>query len=403
MATKKKATKRKNPQTGSTHVFEDKKKQAKKPGKRKSATGKSYYETRANRSDVGKLLGALCVRRNPDGSTTTYSAHNGTDCNYGGRIKVKAVTMNGLAGAKKKPATAKQKAAQDKFKVNSAKARKLVATGEAKTLKQAWELVKKKVVKPLNAVKKLNTGWNNTRPVKEIDITSIKPSASLSIINKIIDTKVIDYSVDIARTGSIYLKFTEPKTDKEFDIRLSNHSKIDDLDSDVIDEYGNTIEINIYSKERKDIVSNYLKSYFDKLPKLPIEKDVFVNKVEKRVIKSKHDPVVLAFFKKIKIDATKTDKQIQQLVLDYLVKKGTPATLKKREYEKSRGVFKLSKEYEVKGNVTNIASTGKQVTINRETGKDFSFDNKKDNYILNIAKSSSKDWKYYIEIINKTK
>jgi hypothetical protein len=143
MATKKRATKRKNPQTGSTHVFEDKKKQAKKPGKRKSATGKTYYETRANRSDVGKLLGALCVRRNPDGSTTTYSAHNGTDCNYGGRIKVKAVTMNGLAGAKKKPATAKQKAAQDKFKVNSAKARKLVTTGEAKTLKQAWAMVKK--------------------------------------------------------------------------------------------------------------------------------------------------------------------------------------------------------------------------------------------------------------------
>jgi len=35
----------------------DKRYQAKKPGKRKSATGKTYYENRANRSDRGKLLG----------------------------------------------------------------------------------------------------------------------------------------------------------------------------------------------------------------------------------------------------------------------------------------------------------------------------------------------------------
>ena len=35
----------------------DKRYQAKKPGKRKSATGKTYYENRANRSDKGKLLG----------------------------------------------------------------------------------------------------------------------------------------------------------------------------------------------------------------------------------------------------------------------------------------------------------------------------------------------------------
>jgi len=35
----------------------DKRYQAKKPGKRKSASGNTYYESRANRSDKGKLLG----------------------------------------------------------------------------------------------------------------------------------------------------------------------------------------------------------------------------------------------------------------------------------------------------------------------------------------------------------
>jgi hypothetical protein len=35
----------------------DKRYQAKKPGKRKSASGNTYYENRANRSDKGKLLG----------------------------------------------------------------------------------------------------------------------------------------------------------------------------------------------------------------------------------------------------------------------------------------------------------------------------------------------------------
>lgn len=264
--------------------------------------------------------------------------------------------------------------------------------------------VKKKVVtNGLKAVKKLNTSWNSRGPIKEIDITSIKPSASLSLINKIISEKVIDYSMNKAYTGSIYLKFTEPKSEKEFDIRLSNHSKIDDLDSEIIDEYNDTIEINIYSKERKDIVVDFLKKYFDKLPKLASAKDVFVDKTEKRVIKSKHDETVLKFFKKIKIDATKTDKQIQQQVLDYLVKKGTPATLKKREYVKSRGSWKLDKEVEVKGNISNIATTGTQVTINRETGKDFNFDNRKDMYLLLIATSSSKDWIRIIENIIKLK
>lgn len=53
-----KTKKRANPQNGATHVYEDKKRQALKPGKRISANGNVYYERRANRSDVGKLLGA---------------------------------------------------------------------------------------------------------------------------------------------------------------------------------------------------------------------------------------------------------------------------------------------------------------------------------------------------------
>jgi hypothetical protein len=51
---KKEATKK---QTGSSVLKLDKKIQAKPVGKRKSASGKTYYESRANRSDKGKLLG----------------------------------------------------------------------------------------------------------------------------------------------------------------------------------------------------------------------------------------------------------------------------------------------------------------------------------------------------------
>jgi hypothetical protein len=40
-----------------TRLDYDKRYQAKKPGKRTSASGNTYYENRANRSDKGKLLG----------------------------------------------------------------------------------------------------------------------------------------------------------------------------------------------------------------------------------------------------------------------------------------------------------------------------------------------------------
>jgi hypothetical protein len=56
--TKKTKTKRStNYQTGTTNIERDKKKQALAPGKRKSKTGRTYYEYRANRSDKGVLLG----------------------------------------------------------------------------------------------------------------------------------------------------------------------------------------------------------------------------------------------------------------------------------------------------------------------------------------------------------
>jgi adenylate kinase len=54
---KKKVAKKKVAKKKITKIDYDKRHQAKKPGKRKSATGKTYYENRANRSDKGKLLG----------------------------------------------------------------------------------------------------------------------------------------------------------------------------------------------------------------------------------------------------------------------------------------------------------------------------------------------------------
>lgn len=56
---KKKAAKKQitKSQSGSTNIAYDRRKQALKPGKRKSASGRTYYEYRANRSDKGVLLG----------------------------------------------------------------------------------------------------------------------------------------------------------------------------------------------------------------------------------------------------------------------------------------------------------------------------------------------------------
>ena len=54
---KKKIAKKKVAKKKLTKIDYDKRYQAKKPGKRKSASGNTYYESRPNRSDKGKLLG----------------------------------------------------------------------------------------------------------------------------------------------------------------------------------------------------------------------------------------------------------------------------------------------------------------------------------------------------------
>lgn len=56
-APKKTATKKSTTQTGRSTEFYDKMYQAKKPGKRTTSWGTTYYESRANRSDKGVLLG----------------------------------------------------------------------------------------------------------------------------------------------------------------------------------------------------------------------------------------------------------------------------------------------------------------------------------------------------------
>jgi hypothetical protein len=54
---KKSAPKKATKQSESSSLFYDKLRQAKKPGKRTTAWGTTYYESRANRSDKGVLLG----------------------------------------------------------------------------------------------------------------------------------------------------------------------------------------------------------------------------------------------------------------------------------------------------------------------------------------------------------
>jgi len=65
-APKKKVAKKKLAKKKITRIEYDKRYQAKKPGKRKSASGKTYYENRENRSDKGKLLGIGSVKNMTD-------------------------------------------------------------------------------------------------------------------------------------------------------------------------------------------------------------------------------------------------------------------------------------------------------------------------------------------------
>jgi len=63
---KKKVAKKVIKKKYSLNKKKDKLYSAKKPGKRKSASGKTYYENRENRSDKGKLLGIGSVKNMTD-------------------------------------------------------------------------------------------------------------------------------------------------------------------------------------------------------------------------------------------------------------------------------------------------------------------------------------------------
>lgn len=244
----------------------------------------------------------------------------------------------------------------------------------------------------------MNTGWNNPRPVRQIAINSLKPQASIDAINKIIDGKVIDYDINEARTTkSMYLTFEVPETSVNFEIRASDHSKIDEIYDDKIKLRNGTIEINIYSKENKEKALKFLKEYFSKINKLPISKEVFVNKVVKRILKTKYSEKIDAYLKKIKVDTTKTTKQVREQVLEQLIKMKPVGTLTKKEYKKSRGLFRLVGEKQHTGVITWIASTGGQVSINGETGKDFTIEKEIHNALLSFAKGNTEPLQRFLD------
>lgn len=244
----------------------------------------------------------------------------------------------------------------------------------------------------------MNTGWNDRRPVRQIAVNSLKPQASIDAINKIIDGKVIDHKLNKAyTTKSMYLTFEEPENEVYFEIRASDHSKIDEIYDDEINPFDGIIEINIYSKENKEKAIKFLKDYFSKVKKLPLSKDVFTNKVEKRVLKTKYPEIIETYLKKIKVDTAKTTKQVREQVLEKLLKMKPIGTLTKKEYEKSRGMFKLVGEKQHTGVITWIASTGSQVTINGETGKDFTIKKELHQALLNFSTGFEELLKRYLE------
>lgn len=249
--------------------------------------------------------------------------------------------------------------------------------------------------KGLGVVKKLNNRYS--RSSSEIDINSLKPKASIDAINKIISNKVIDYDLEEARTGSMYLRFEVPQTEHNFSIRVSDHSKIDGVDDDTIYQYGSDIEINIFSKERKEEALKYLKEYFSKINNLEFFKDVFVNKVEKKVLKLKYPEKVDAYLKKLKVDTSKTKKQVQEQALQKFLELKPTGKLTKKEYEKSRGLFRLKSTDVYEGVITSVSSTGGMVTIKNQTGKDFTIDKELHRALLNFAGKG--DYEYLERIL----
>lgn len=89
-------------QTGKTDKKRDKLFQAKKPGKRKTAWGSTYYESRANRSDKGKLLGIGAAKKSKVKAKKGRSTEMHTDTkSHNVNIRVVSGIKNLSAGAKK--------------------------------------------------------------------------------------------------------------------------------------------------------------------------------------------------------------------------------------------------------------------------------------------------------------
>lgn len=107
---------RKAKQTGTSNKKIDRTKQAKPVGKRTSASGKIYYETRANRSDKGKLLGV----DNPQFDYFTKDVLKDFEyCNKQILIYENIATIAKFGIQNEKMATAKAKLKSQLIKINS--------------------------------------------------------------------------------------------------------------------------------------------------------------------------------------------------------------------------------------------------------------------------------------------
>ncbi len=192
------------------------------------------------------------------------------------------------------------------------------------------------------------------------------------------------FNLNKARTGSIYFDL-ETENKQIFSIRISDHTKINytSSDFDVIDkDLSGDIIINIFSNDSKKEALKYIKNYFALVPKIK-DTDVFVYVPYIKPAFTISDDYKILFLKH-KIDITKSKIQVKEQIIKYLLSKKITGILTKKEYEKSRGLFRLKSVNEIKGVITWIATTGGQVTINGNTGKDFRIDNKEFQKILSF-------------------
>jgi len=113
-------------------------------GKPVKVTKATTTKKRGLKSPLSKAAfpGQCPICRTTNGSI--YVPASGYNCDFkaGDRCLTRLAKPAKKTVAKK--ATSKQTAAQNAFKANAAKARQLVASGKAKTLKAAWAMLKKK-------------------------------------------------------------------------------------------------------------------------------------------------------------------------------------------------------------------------------------------------------------------